>query len=63
MTYHVENMLQYFLSFKYILSTIQAKEIINSSDIVPTDSRRKRRIIVHDLVTRYGPQSVASASD
>ena len=30
--------------------------------IVPTCSKRKRRIIVHGLVTRYGPQSVASAS-
>ena len=26
--------------------------------IVPTSSKRKRRIIVHGSVTRYGPQSV-----
>ena len=26
-------------------------------DIVPTSSKRKRRIIVYDSVTRYGPQS------
>ena len=30
--------------------------------IVPTSSNRKRRIIVYGSVTRYGPQSVASAS-
>ena len=28
---------------------------------IPTSLKRKRRIVVHDLVTRYGPQSVASA--
>ena len=34
-----------------------------SSDITPTSSKGKRRIIVYGLVTRYGPQSVATASD
>ena len=29
---------------------------------MPTSSEIKRRIIVYGLVTRYGPQSVASAS-
>ena len=33
-----------------------------SSDIAPTNSKGKRRFIVHGTVTRYGPQSVASAS-
>ena len=33
-----------------------------SSDITPTSSNRKRRIIVYGLVTRYGPQSAASAN-
>ena len=30
---------------------------------IPTCSKRKRRIIAYGLVARYGPQSVASASD
>ena len=30
---------------------------IISSDIVPTSSRRKRRIIVHGSVIRYGPRA------
>ena len=29
----------------------------------PTSSKRKRRIIVYGSVARYGPQSVATASD
>ncbi|KAF3420761.1 hypothetical protein E2986_10670 [Frieseomelitta varia] len=33
-----------------------------SSDIIPTSSKRKRRIIVYGSVTLYGPQSVASVS-
>ncbi|KOX76779.1 hypothetical protein WN51_11203 [Melipona quadrifasciata] len=32
-----------------------------TTDIIPTSSKRKQRIILYDLVTRYGPQSVASA--
>ncbi|KOX80860.1 hypothetical protein WN51_05280 [Melipona quadrifasciata] len=31
-------------------------------DDIPTSSKRKRRIIVYGLVTRYGPQSVTGAS-
>ena len=34
-----------------------------SSAIIPSSSKRKRRIIVYGLVTRYDPQSIASASD
>ncbi|KAF3421252.1 hypothetical protein E2986_12336 [Frieseomelitta varia] len=30
------------------------------SDIILTSSKRKRRIVVYGLVTRYGPQSVTS---
>ncbi|KOX78672.1 hypothetical protein WN51_07533 [Melipona quadrifasciata] len=36
-------------------------EYVNLRDIMPTSSKRKRRIIVYGLVARYGPQSVASA--
>ena len=47
-----------------IFST-QAKRIINLlllNHFYPVISERKRRIIVYGLVTRYGPQSVASAT-
>ena len=57
-----------FFQFWVYLSTIQAEQIINLLllnnfyPVIMTGSKRKRRIIVYGLVSRYGPQSVASAS-
>ena len=54
----------YFLSFKYIL----VKQIVsllllnNFYPVISHQRAQKRRIIVYGSVTRYGPQSVASAS-
>ena len=71
---HVENLLSQNCNifsvssvFKYIP---RAKQIINLSllnhfypviSVTSTSLKRKRRIIVYGLVTRYGSQSVASA--
>ena len=57
-----------FLVVKYIwVKQITNKFIIFwsflSSDITPTSSKGKLRFIVYGSVTRYGPQSAASASD
>ena len=38
---------------------ITSQQFLSSDIIIPTNSKRKRRIIVYGLVTRYGPQSVA----
>ena len=35
----------------------------NFYPVIPINSKGKRRIIVYGLVTRYGPQSVVSATD
>ena len=64
MTYILSPKLQYFLNIFSIayLSITQAKQIINLlllNNFYPTIYRR---VIVYDLVRRYGPQSVASAS-
>ena len=52
--------------FKYKAGKTNNKFITSlsflSGDIISTSSKRKRRIIVYDSVTRYGPRSVASAS-
>ena len=66
----MENYKLIILSTLVALSITQTKQIVNSLllnsfypvNIIPTSSKRKRRTIVHGLVTRYGPQSVASAS-
>ena len=47
------------------LDKANSKFILNSFypvNIIPTSSRKKRRITVYGLVTRYGPQSIANAS-
>ena len=56
--------LQYFSQFYVYLSTTQAKQTINILLLnnFYLSSKRKRRIIVYGLATRYGSQSVASAS-
>ena len=58
--------LQYLLVFSVYLSktnnTFITSQWFLSSDITPTNSRIKRRIIAYGLVARYGPQSVASAN-
>ena len=53
--------------FKYNPGETNNKFILNNFYSVyrfniPMSSKRKRRIIVYGSVTRYGPQSVASAS-
>ena len=38
-------------------------QLFLSSDIIPTSSKRKRRIIVYGSVTRYGPQTSCQRND
>ena len=63
----ISNYFVAIFNYNYIYNCIitQAKQIINflllSSDVVPTSSKRKRRIILYGSVARYNPQSVASA--
>ena len=63
--------ISFFFSVLSILSEYKKGKIINkfitsrsflSSDITPTSSKRKWRIIIYGSVTRYVPQSVAKAS-
>ena len=53
-----------FSQFQVYLGITQAKQVIYYIYyfLIISISKRKRRIIVCGLVTRYGPQSVASAS-
>ena len=52
-----------FPQFQVYSSITQAKQIINLLllnnfyPVISTSSKRKQRIIIHGLVTRYGPQS------
>ena len=56
-----------FSQFQVYLNVTQAKQMINSlllnnfDPVISTTWKRKQRIVVYGLVTRYGPQSVASA--
>ena len=64
-TCHDCNIFSVLSIFKYKSDKTNNKFVTSQSFLfsnIPTSSKRKRRIIVYGLVSRYGPQSVTSAS-